>query len=75
LSPQEPALQNCPAAQSASAAQTETQAVCVVALHMNGKQDCVVGGLHVPAPSQVRTSVSSVEPAGQDGGAHWVPAA
>jgi hypothetical protein len=32
LSPHDPALQNCPAAQSASLAQTATQAACVVAL-------------------------------------------
>jgi hypothetical protein len=30
--------------------------------------------LHVPAPSQVRTNVSSVEPAGQEDAAHCVPA-
>jgi hypothetical protein len=75
LSPQEPALQNCPAAQSASLAQTETHAVWVVALHMKGKQVCVVAGLHAPAPSQLRANVSSVELAGHEGAAHWVPAA
>jgi hypothetical protein len=74
LSPHEPALQNCPVAQSASLAQTATHAVCVVVLQVNGKQDWVVAGLHVPAPSQVRTSVPTVEPAGQEGAAHWVPA-
>jgi len=75
LSPHEPALQTCPEAQSASLAQTATQAACVVALHTKGKQDWVVAGLQVPAPSQVRTSVSMVEPAGHEGAAHWVPAA
>jgi hypothetical protein len=62
-------------AQSPSLAQTDTQAAWVVGLHTKGKQDWVVAGLHVPAPSQERTSVSSVEPAGQEAGAHWVPAA
>jgi hypothetical protein len=75
LSPHEPALQYCPGAQSASPAQTATHAVWVVALHAKGKQDWVVAGLHVPAPSQERTSVPTIEPAGQEDGAHWVPAA
>jgi hypothetical protein len=75
LSPHEPAVQNCPAAQSLSPAQTATHPVWVALLHTNGKQDWVVAGLHVPAPSQERTSVSTVEPAGQEAGAHWVPAA
>jgi hypothetical protein len=39
LSPQDPALQNWPGAQSVSLAQTATHAVWVVALHMKGKQD------------------------------------
>jgi hypothetical protein len=70
LGPHEPALQYCPGAQSASPAQTATHAVWVVALQVKGKQDWVVAGLHVPAPSHERTSVSSVEPAGHEDGAH-----
>jgi hypothetical protein len=75
FSPHEPELQTCPGAQSASLAQTATQAACVVALQAKGKQDWLVAGLQVPAPSQVRTSVSRIDPAGHDGGAHCVPAA
>ena len=67
-------MQYCPGAQSVSLAQTATHAAWVVMLQVKGKQDWVVAGLHVPAPSQERTSVPSVEPAGQEDAAHWVPA-
>lgn len=74
LRPQEPsALQNWPGAQSALLAQTETQ-VWVVALQVNGKHFCAAPTWHFPAPSQVAASVPVVEPAGQLGGAHCVPA-
>jgi len=74
LSPQVPALQTLPAAQSPLLAQTETQAVPVVALQANGEQVCVDAGLHVPLPSQARARVSVTEPLGQEGPAHCVPA-
>jgi hypothetical protein len=73
LSPHEPSgLQMLGETQSASLAQTETQ-VCVVLLHRNGEQGCVVGCLQVPAPSQVRASAAWVV-SWQTGAAHWVPA-
>ena len=75
LSPQDPSgLQNWPGAQSALLAQTETQ-VWVVALQVNGVHFCVAAVWHLPAPSQVAASVPVVDPAGQLGWAHWVPAA
>jgi hypothetical protein len=55
--------------------QTETQAVPVAALQAKGEQDCVDGGLQVPAPSQVLCEVAITPPAGQEAPAHCVPAA
>ena len=75
LSPQAPALQTFPDEQSALLAQTATHAVPVAALQANGTQDWVAAGLQVPAPSQVRGEVAVTPPAGQEGPAHWVPAA
>jgi hypothetical protein len=69
--PHEPALQNIPFAQSASTAQAARHAV---PLQVYGTHDCITADLHVPAPSQVRGSVAVVEPSGQVGGAHSVPA-
>jgi hypothetical protein len=71
LRPQEPLLQTFPGEQSVSTAQTATQAV---PLQANGAQLCVVAGLQVPAPSQLRASEAVVPPVGQVGPAHWVPA-
>jgi hypothetical protein len=59
------------AAQSASEVQVVLQAM---PLHAYGEQDCVLAGLQVPAPSQVRPRVWVVIPEGQEGGAHDVPA-
>ena len=44
-------------------------------LQLYGAHDCVVAGLHAPAPSQLRARVAVVAPAGQDAEAHSVPAA
>ena len=66
LRPQVPAVQTLPGAHSLLLAQTEMQAL-PAALHANAPQDCVVAGLQVPLPSQVRASVLVVEPLGQDG--------
>lgn len=75
LRPHEPSgLQNWPEAQSVLVAQTETQ-VWVVALQVNGKHFWVAAAWHLPAPSQVAASVPVVEPDGQLGWAHCVPAA
>jgi hypothetical protein len=71
LGPQEPLLQTLPDEQSVSRAQTATQAV---PLQANGAQLCVVAGLQVPAPSQLRASEAVMPPVGQVGPAHWVPA-
>ena len=71
-SPHEPLLQTFPGAQSLSAAQTAMQ---LVPLQANGEQLCVLAGLQVPAPSQVRASEAVVVPSGQEGPAHCVPAA
>jgi len=71
FSPHEPLLQTFPDAQSLSEAQTAMQ---VVPLQANGAQLCVVAGLQVPAPSQVRASEAVVPLVGQAGPAHWVPA-
>ena len=70
--PHEPALQTVPATQSASLAHAALHAV---PLQLYGAHDCVVAGLHAPAPSQLRASGAVVAPAGHDGGAHSVPAA
>jgi hypothetical protein len=59
-------------AQSPSATQVVLQ---VVPLHMYGAHDCVLAGLHAPAPSQARPRVCVDAPCGQVGGAHDVPAA
>jgi hypothetical protein len=75
LRPHDPALQTFPDAQSALVAQTATQAVPVAALQAKGAQDCVEGGLQVPAPSQVLCEVAIAPPAGQEAPAHCVPAA
>ncbi len=72
LRPQDPFVQNCPGAQSASAVQTDTQ-LWVALLHANGAQDCIAGGLQFPPPSQVRARFAMVVVA-QAGAAHWVPA-
>ncbi len=72
LRPHDPFVQNCPGAQSASAVQTETQ-LWVALLHANGAQDCVVAGLQLPDPSQVRARLAMVAVA-QAGAAHCVPA-
>jgi hypothetical protein len=37
-------------------------------------QDCVVAGLHAPAPSHIRASVAMVVPIGHVGAVHCVPA-
>lgn len=58
-------------AQSPSATQAVLQAE---PLQAKGAHDCVLAGLHVPAPSQARPSVCAVAPAGQAGGAQAVPA-
>jgi hypothetical protein len=71
LRPQEPLLQTLPGEQSASTAQTATQAV---PLQAKGTQLCVVAGLQAPAPSQLRASEAVVPVVGQVGAAHWVPA-
>jgi hypothetical protein len=71
LRPQEPLLQTLPGEQSVSTAQTATQAV---PLQAKGTQLCVVAGLHVPAPSQLRASEAVVPLVGQVGAAHCVPA-
>jgi hypothetical protein len=42
---------------------------------MYGAQDWVLGGLQVPAPSQVRPRVCMAALTGQAGGAQGVPAA
>lgn len=73
LSPQAPALQNLPGAQSLLLAQTATQALPAV-LQTNGVQDCMPAGLQVPLPSQVWASVPVTVPLGHNGAAHWVPA-
>jgi hypothetical protein len=70
--PHEPPSQMLPDAQSASLAQAARQAV---PLQLYGAHDCVVAGLHAPAPSQLRARVAVVAPAGQDADAHSVPAA
>ena len=44
-------------------------------LQRYGAHDCVVAGLHVPAPSQVRASVSVDELVGHEAAMHAVPAA
>jgi hypothetical protein len=44
-------------------------------LQVYGTHDCIVAGLHVPAPSQTRPSVWAVAFTGQAGAAHEVPAA
>jgi hypothetical protein len=74
LSPHTPAVQVLPGAQSSLVTQTDTQ-VWLPALQANGVQPWVVAGLQVPAPSQLRASVATVESAGHDGAAHCVPAA
>jgi hypothetical protein len=72
LSPQEPATQKFPGAQSPSPVQTATQ-VWVEALHRKGAQGSGVPGLQAPAPSQVRARTAVVE-SRQAGGAHCTPA-
>jgi hypothetical protein len=55
---------------------SETQVVShAVPLHAKGAHEIVVAAWHDPIPSQVRASVSIVEPPGHDGGAQVVPAA
>jgi len=73
FSPHEPPTQNSPGAQSVSPVQTATH-VSVAALQANGKQGWVDAVLQTPAPSQVRARVAVVDPDGQLGGAHWMPA-
>lgn len=72
LRPHDPFVQNWPGAQSASAVQTATQ-LWVVLLQANGAQDCIVAGLQLPIPSQVRARFAVVAVA-HAGAAHWVPA-
>jgi hypothetical protein len=65
-------LQTFVPAQSLSPVHAARQAV---PLQVYGAHDCITAGRQVPAPSQVRDSVAVVEPLGQVGGAHSVPAA
>jgi hypothetical protein len=67
-----PEVQTLPGAQSELPLQTVTQAV-PAALQASGEQGCVVAGLQVPLPSQVRARVAVTVPVGHDAGAHWVP--
>lgn len=52
--PQEPFWQVAPLAQSVSVVQLFEQRA---PLHLNGAQDCPAGGVHCPAPSQVKGAV------------------
>jgi hypothetical protein len=71
LRPHEPvALQYCPAAQSPSLVQLDSQAF---APQMNGKQETGAGTLQVPTPSQVPPAVKVPPGIGQRGLPHAVP--
>ena len=58
--------------QSRSEVQAELQLAPVQAY---GAHDCIVAGLQVPAPSQIRASASVAPSLWQAGGAHCIPAA
>ena len=70
MSPHEPPLQNWPAAQSASLAQVDRQALSP---QVNGKQEVEAGIAQEPAPSQAPPAVKVVPGAGQLAFAQAVP--
>jgi hypothetical protein len=70
LSPHEPPLQYWPAAQSASLAQVDRQALRP---QVNGKQEVEAGTLHEPAPSHEPPAVKVVPGMGQDALVQAVP--
>ena len=61
--------------QSASAVQVALQAEVVAPLHMYGAHAIDAAAWQLPTPSQVLAGVSVEVPVGQEGFAHWVPAA
>jgi hypothetical protein len=70
--PHEPLMQTLLPEQSALAVQVFLQAATP---HVNGKQDVVVGVVHLPAPSHVDWPVKFVVPAGHVASLHFTPAA
>ena len=61
--------------QSPSLVQAALQAAVEVALHTKGAQAIEAAAEQLPTPSQVFAGVRVELPAGQDGFAHWMPAA